>query len=173
MDSFLERVNSISWFSNCGNKFYIDNFPIKLSFVGSIDEMMKNISSHEWENFTLEARNRLTAFLHKNNCEDYARKWNRIVDTQKNNLVTIENTAKKFANEKKLEKVFVSDVNWNVLGAAMESYYIKINENIPVFFKYLLEVYERGNIPCGWAGKEPENYGCMPIDISDGLLLVY
>ena len=42
---FFEKANSINWFSNCGNEFYIQNFPIKIKFISSIDEMMKTLSS--------------------------------------------------------------------------------------------------------------------------------
>ena len=126
-----------------------------------------------WENVTLEAKNILTAFLHKNEYNNYAGVWNKVVEEQKSNLTTVTEIAKKYADEKKLDKIFVDYINWNVFGAAMESHYIKINEDIPIFFKYLLEIYAQGNVPCGWKGKVKEILGGIPIDLSVGTLLVY
>jgi len=171
-DPFFEKVNNIEWFSNCGKEFIISDFPIKIQFLKSLDELQKNISSQDWEDLTLEARNRLTVFLHKNNRNDY-QNWNRITDFNKSNLKYIETTAKKFVEKNNLDKSIIDDVLWNVLGAAMENNYILINKRIPIFFKYLLEVYSQGNIPCGLIGEVKEDFDGRQINFSDYTLLVY
>ena len=37
----------------------------------------------------------------------------------------------------------------------MEDTYKKCKKR-PVFFLHLLEIYESGNLPCGWEGKWPD-----------------
>ncbi|MCM0665516.1 hypothetical protein [Flavobacterium tyrosinilyticum] len=171
-DPFFEKINNIEWFSNCGKEFSISDFPFKIQFLSSLDEMQKNISSQKWEDFTLEATNRLTVYLHKNNRNNYL-DWNRITEIKKSNLKHVETTAKKFAEKHNLDKNIVDDVLWNVLGAAMEDYYISINKRIPIFFKHLLEIYSRGNIPCGVIGNIKEDFDGNQIKFSDFVLLVY
>ncbi|KAF2334674.1 hypothetical protein [Flavobacterium ginsenosidimutans] len=169
---FFEKINNIEWFSNCGKEFSIADFPIKIKFMKSFDEMQKNIISQNWEDLTMEARNRLTVFLHKNNRNDY-QDWNRITEINKSNLKQIETTAKFFVEKNNLDKSIIDDVLWNVLGAAMEDHYILINKRIPIFFNYLLEIYSQGNIPCGLIGEVKEDFDGNSIDFSDFTILVY
>lgn len=183
--TFFEKVNNINWFSNCGNEFSIADFPIKIKFVDSLDKMMTNLSSVTWENFTLEARNRLTEFLQKRERGSYSGHWNKITDTNKSKLKVVEKIAREYADKNKLDKVFVDDINWNVLGASMEDHYYSINSGIPIFFKYLMEIYSQGNVPCGVIGEivdELSPYGInimdevfsgKQIDFSQFTLLVY
>ncbi|RUT70567.1 hypothetical protein D0817_08815 [Flavobacterium cupreum] len=171
-DSFFEKVNTIDWFFNCGKEFSISNFPIKIKFLTSLDEMQENISSQNWEDFTLEAKNRLTVFLHRNNQNDY-QDWNKIAEIVKKNLKPTEEIAEKFIEKNKLNKSIVDDVLWNIHGAAMENHYFSMNKKIPVFFKYLLEIYSAGNIPCGLIGEFKEDFDGKQIDFSDYTLLVY
>lgn len=171
-DAFFEEVNNIDWFSNCGKEFYTSDFPIKIQFLKSLDEMEKNISSQNWEDLTLEARNRLTVFLNNKNRNNY-QDWNKITEIQKNNLKFVEEITKEFVEKNKLSKAIVDDVLWNVLGAAMENYYFSINKKIPFFFKYLLEIYSHGNIPCGFIGEIDEDFEGKQIDFSNYTLLVY
>ena len=148
---FFERLNTIKWFLNCGNEFTIEEFPFKLYFLRSLDEMAESIVSEHWENATLEARNRLTTFLHLNGMDSYSSDWNEVTISNKNRLATVSDMAEKFANKNNLGENFISSVRWDILGASMEDYYYAKNQNIPIFFKYLMLVYEKGNIPCGAA----------------------
>jgi len=172
-NQFFEQVNSIDWFSNCGNEFSIDSFPIKIQFICSVDKMEQSLTDTNWENATLEARNRLTAFLHERESRKYNDDWNKVTEIHKSNLKGIEDIAKKFATENGIGKILVDDVLWNVLGASMEDYYFPINRKIPVFFKYLMEIYSQGNIPCGIIGEIEEVFGGKQIDFSQFTLLVY
>ena len=172
-NQFFEKVNSINWFSNCGNEFSIESFPIKLQFVCSVSEMEQNLEDVNWENATLEARNRLTAFLHESESRKYNEDWNKVTEIHKSKLKWIENIAKKFAEENGIGKVLIDDILWNVLGASMEEYYFSINQKVPIFFKYLMEVYSQGNIPCGIIGEIEEVFNGRQIDFSQFTLLVY
>ncbi|MCP2026342.1 hypothetical protein L1276_001486 [Flavobacterium sp. HSC-32F16] len=171
-DIFFEKISSIKWFSNCGKEFYITDFPVKIQFLKSFDEMQKNISSQNWEDLTMEARNRLTIFLHNEDRNNY-QNWNKITEIKKRNLQQVEDIVKEFAKINKLDQNIVDDVLWNMLGAAMENYYFSINKKIPIFFQYLLEIYSQGNIPCGLIGEVKEDFKGKQINFSDYTLLVY
>ncbi|GAB0171114.1 hypothetical protein LSPCS325_45510 [Lysinibacillus sp. CTST325] len=170
--NFIERLQNIDWFKNGGKDFSISGFPINIQFVSSVDDLKNSIASPSWEQLTLEARNRLTTFLHKYNMNEY-RRWNEITGYYKGNLNTVTETIKNYADLNGLGKMFVDDVLWIVFGAAMENHYLSINRKIPVFFKYLIDVYSVGNIPCGWIGEIKEDYTGAPIDLSKGTLKVY
>lgn len=169
---FLEKINNIEWFSNCGKEFHISDFPIEIKFLKSFDEMEKNMSSQNWEDLTMEARNRLTVFLNKNNRNNY-QDWNKIAEIKKSNLKHVESITKEFAEKNELGKIIVDDVLWNILGAAMENHYFSINKKIPIFFQYLLEIYSQGNIPCGLIGEVEEDFGGKQINFSGYTILVY
>lgn len=171
-DPFFEKVNSINWFSNCGKEFSILDFPIKIQFLTSADEMQESISSQNWEDSTMEARNRLTVFLNKNNRNDYQDR-NKITENKKSNLEQIKEIVEKFIEENKFDKIIVDDILWNILGAAMEDYYAAVNKKIPIFFKYILKIYSEGNIPCGLIGEIKEDFDGKQIDFSNCTLLVY
>ena len=119
-NQFFEKLNSINWFSNCGNEFVIEDFPIKIHFVSSVDEMIKSMSADNWENATLEAQNRLTMFLHERENRKYNEYWNKITVSNKEKLGLVEGIAKGYADKYGLGKIFIDFTLWNVLGASME-----------------------------------------------------
>ena len=170
---FFEKINNINWFSNCGNELFIENCPIKIQFLSSFNEMGKGIKSDNWDDAILEAQNRLTSFLHKREHRRYNEDWNKITLAHKEKLKSVEKIAKEFADQHGLGKDFVDSILWNVLGASMEEYYYSINRKIPIFFKYLMEIYSRGNLPCGIVGEIEEEFSGKQIDFSQFTLLVY
>lgn len=171
-EKFIENLQTIHWFANCGKGCTLSEFPITIQPIYSIDDCKESISSLGWENTTLEARNRLTIFLHKNNMDDY-RQWNKVTDYYKENFDQLTKVIKEYANINGFGKEVIDDISWNILGAAMENHYLSVNKKIPIFFKYMMDVYAAGHIPCGWIGEVEENYKGAPIDFSKGILKVY
>ena len=87
-----------------------------------------------------------------------------------------EDISKGFAQKNGVGKTFVDSVNWDIFVASMEDYYFALlrqNRKMPLFFSYLLEVYARGNVPCGIIGEIKEEFGGKQVDFSQFILLVY
>ena len=70
-----------------------------------------------WENVELEAQNHLTEWLHAKDRVDY-QNWNRIVEAY---VVLLDNLTDHvwipFQQKLQLDRVFVSSVQWDILGA--------------------------------------------------------
>lgn len=169
---FFDNIKNINWFSNCGNKFVAKDFPIQIEFLQSLGVMMNSLISDDWQSAILEARNRLTVFLHQREKKHYS-DWNKITEKHKANLVDVDDIAGAFADKNKLDKNFVDTIRWNILAASMEDYYFSINKEIPIFFKYLIDIYARGNVPCGIKGEIEESLNVSQVDFSKFTLLVY
>ena len=147
-NEIINRIKAIEWCSNCGN---IAN--IKLSYenkyVASWSEAKKYYNETEWEDKTLEAQNKLTAFLFNRYRNEYS-KWNSIVKEAKKFIEEeVVPKIKKIEEDNDLDTVFIDCVKWDILGAIMENEYKKCSGR-PTFFLNLLEIYEAGNFPCGW-----------------------
>ena len=178
---FFERVNNINWFSNCGNKIEIEDFPFKIKHVRSISEMIKSMKKQSWEDTTLEASNRLTVFLtlqdieHHKQENSYMFNWNEITMLNKSKLIPVEEKAVDFAEKNGIGKIFRDCVMWDVLSASMEDYYHAKNQNIPIFFKYLMMIYEKGNVPCGvtTVPKIIKHWEWQQVDLTQFTFMVY
>ncbi|OON69090.1 hypothetical protein B0919_10290 [Hymenobacter sp. CRA2] len=126
-----------------------------------------------WENFTLEAQNRLTVFLHLKHNRQY-QNWNTLVDAYKQELQFLPPLAQRFATANDLEPLpFAHDCQWIFLGLCMENHYSQLDARVPITFQRFLPLYEAGHVPCGWEGEAPEESGCRAMDFSAGTLLVY
>jgi hypothetical protein len=147
------RVRSIQWFSKCGEELFLD-LSMPIIAVGSWSEAMAHCAAETWENVELEAQNDLTAWLHANDLANY-RKWNQIVRDHKSELLDKLTSDVWIPAQQKhqLDRVFVSSVQWDILGALMENSYLPSAHRC--FFLELLMVYEAGHYPCGWAGDWP------------------
>lgn len=151
---FIERLNKIDWFSNCGKPLKnVINYEV--DYVKSWTVASKMCRDVEWSNITLEANNELTAYLHKHFPEKYHNKWNKIVSEAKTHMERIVYPKiRNFQTENNLDDEFYNSVIWDVLGIVMAYAYKECKE--PSFYTELLKVYESGNFPCGWKGKWPK-----------------
>lgn len=145
-----DRIRAIDWCSNCGN--VIDNqldWNIGINYVQSWEEAEQKYTEISWEEKTLEARNELTGFLYNKHRNEYL-KWNNITKEAK---AFIEEEVlpkiKKVQEDNQLDNIFIDCIKWDILGALMEDAYKRCNKR-PIFFLNLLDIYERGNFPCGW-----------------------
>jgi hypothetical protein len=153
--SFLASVRSIDWFAKTGRPAEFD-IPLAAQPLYSWSEAMAAGAAEERAQTTLEARNRLSSYLHANHYREFQR-WNDITDEVKRSCITplTSQVWRPFANANNLGETLIHSTQWNVLAAVMEHEYAYCNGH-PVFFEHLLEVYRSGHFPCGWAGSWPE-----------------
>lgn len=153
-EAFARELEAQDWFVACGQPLTI-SLPFPVSQVGSWREAIDRCSDQSWEDVTLEARNRLTVFLHTHHRDDY-RNWNAITIAAKQRVVTqlMDRVWLPFAEQNGFGKVLVDCVSWDVMAAIMEHEY-RDCLNRPEFFLHLLQVYRAGHFPCGWSGEWP------------------
>jgi hypothetical protein len=170
-ETFLQKLKSLPLFQHIGE----DSVPetkFNQQRLNNVQEVNKQLQSIDWENFTLEARNRLTIYLH----EKYPKEdslWNTITNAYKSELLYFKPVVNKCMIINNLDEIFAHDFDWIFLAMCMENHYQRIAPRIPIFFQYFLPIYEAGHIPCGWNGRADEEYTGKPVDISNGILMVY
>lgn len=169
-DSMLDRVRRINWFEHCGERSEISiDSGLRIMYVDSLDDAIKYGGSDKWHNFTLEAKNQLTSYLHDKFRTDY-QKWNDVVMEIKNELdfEALFSGVQLGLSEQVASSVF-DNVRWDILGLLMADAYRKTNHK-QRFFLNLLAIYEAGHLPCGWVGKKGPLYNC---DLTVGAIRVY
>jgi len=151
----MERINNITWFQHIG-EIVEPPPPIKFIQIPTWDEAPIYLHSDAWTDAKLEASNALSAFLSRyHKAED--RKWNILAAASREFLKNeVEAHMLPIAQAHKLTKVFLTTVQWCLLGALLEDAYKECNPPVR-FFTDLLDIYEAGHFPCGWVeGKWPE-----------------
>jgi hypothetical protein len=158
--SFVEtdiasRIESIDWFSNCGEPISLD-ISMEMELVTNWQDAIASLLESVWENVELEAQNQLTVWLHLYDHDAY-QNWNKIVDVHKNAILNplTEGKIIPFQTKQALDVVLVHSVRWDILGALMENSYLGSGHKA-FFFLELLMVYESGHFPCGWVGEWPQ-----------------
>lgn len=155
-----DRLRSIEWLSQVGRSTSVE-LPFKCRFVSDALDAKKMVERSEWEEWTLDKANELTAFLHSRYRNRYSGQWNKIV-----------RTAKSFLKDELEPRVLpalaevtpgsedaLHALRWDILHALMEAAYADCRP--PQFFTHLVAVYEAGHMPVGWDAS------------SSGTLLVY
>ncbi len=147
-----DAIADIAWFSTAGEPTAPD-LPFEAHFEPSGTRAVERLTSDQWEATTLEARNRLTAWLRQHH-PGPSRQWNELVVEAK---VTIERDvvphARTLATELGGGDLMVDAVRWDVLHVAMEETYGPYRP--PRLFDRLLALYRAGRLPCGWDGDVP------------------
>lgn len=151
---FIEELNGIDWFSNCGNTIP-ENLGLK---VKSSEEAKKTIANLRWENIILDNQGDLTSQLSIRSCKGLGKEyqeWNKLVKEIKECYMPIwENTWNKALLKIELaDKKVLDDVRFNILGLVMVDVYKDIVPITP-FWEQLLEIYRLGYLPCGWKGRK-------------------
>lgn len=138
-----EFLAAIDWFRHCG----VDSDMSRQSAIESI-------SSPEWEDFTLERRNDITAHLataHRNREHE----WNKVAKgVTAYTESTIFPRMIQAAQEQEFPESVIKQARWDVQSFIQEEIYA--SWRVPRFFNRLIEVYRTGHLPCGWAGEHPE-----------------
>lgn len=156
-----ERLRTVSWFSNVGRSTPL-TLPLSHRFVSDASAAKEVIELPEWEDWTLEQRNKLTSYLHARFRNRYSGQWNKIADKAVQFLADeIESRyLPNLAHTLVGSKVAGNAVQWDLLAALMEAAYADCRP--PLFFTHLVTVYEAGHLPVGW------DASCDP-----GTLLIY
>jgi len=160
----VTRISRIDWLANCGAPIAHREFPLRVRRVEARDEAEAQNVGDDWGDAELEFQNQITLHLHKHARSEY-QAWNSVVERAKREVI--------FPLEKErwrpllqrlgLNQKIVASLQWDVLGALMESAYRDIPGR-PTFFLALLNVYESGHLPCGWEGQ---------CNVQEGTLLVW
>lgn len=152
---FVQSLHAIPWFSRCGQSLPDDlqsSLPFEATPVSTLKKAIRQWSSSQWEDATLEARNELTGFLAVQ-ARDAYQQWNAI--TRQAKAEVAQPLAEKFwqpyAQQLGLDADFLHSVQWDVLALCMEHAY-RQQRGLPQFFLALLKVYAAGHMPCGWEG---------------------
>ena len=149
--TFLADIRSIRWFAHCGERITTD-IPLVVRGVTSWQKAADACTTLEYDDITLEARNRLTVFLHLHARSEY-QNWNKITEAAKEQCITplAQSIWKPFGYERGLPEGVAGHVQWDVLAAIMEHEY-RHHSGRPAFFLHLLSLYRAGHFPCGWEG---------------------
>ncbi|EOW6620455.1 hypothetical protein ACVS9W_004205 [Cronobacter dublinensis] len=144
----IKKLLRINWLSNAGKDSSIPN----TTRVKNINAFQLNLESEEWENVTLEARNNITGWLAKKHVNAFL-EWNKLADAA---AIIIES---KVVPQIPLiggnQEVLLSNIKWDLLNYLLEDAYSPLL-NKPLFFMNLISIYEKGHMPCGWAGLWPQ-----------------
>lgn len=117
-EELLDVINKIEWFSNCGNETFVQ-VQCKTQKFKNIEEVKKSINSVAWENTTLDASNNLSLYLDRINSKE-ATNWNSIIETNKSELVFLEDVAQVFNNKYGFD--ITDDLKWNFLMILTENH---------------------------------------------------
>ena len=164
MNNLLERINSITWSSSIQvgkieSAFYFDT-------VHNKQDVLKEDSILDFEDFLLNERNRLTIFLHDKDRVNY-NKWNEIVTYYKPKIESL-----KLIFDKKEFILVRKNLEMILMMTIMEQHYRLIQKKTPIFFLELLVFLENGYIPCGWDGEIIDSELNTKFDFNSGVLRI-
>lgn len=148
--NFLERIEKIDWFSNCGKDLPTDlSVDYPLHKIDNWKTAKKYYTAPLWEEVQTIIKNvRITNLTTSGRS---VAEWN-----EANTLVgkTVDEIlAAKFAalqEQQKLDKQIVKDARRHTIMAVMEHQFQAAK--IHPFGLNLLKIYEAGHLPCGWEG---------------------
>ncbi|WP_426576192.1 hypothetical protein ACP179_16895 [Xenorhabdus stockiae] len=144
----MNRLLSINWFYNVGKEINVPNSTL----VENYADVNEYISSPEWEYVTLEESNEISGFLAQKYSDIY-QYWNDLAIDAKsfiNNEVI-----KNLPEIDGVDPVLLSQcVRWDLMHYLIEDTYKKKLIK-PLFFAGLVDIYEKGHLPCGWDGEWP------------------
>ena len=151
----LDKIRGINWFHNVGAPLTIPQL-IDTIQIRTWEEVQLYYHGEEWEDAKLEAQNALTSFLSRSHKAEY-QEWNKLNAAAREFLKNdVEEKVLPYAQAHNLDKVFLSTLQWSLVGALREDAYKECNPPVR-FFTDLLDIYEAGHFPCGWVeGKWPE-----------------
>ncbi|MCU5771731.1 hypothetical protein N5923_08845 [Erwiniaceae bacterium BAC15a-03b] len=145
--SAVDRLLKINWFINIGKVSVLNN----IKQVANESDFIKEITSADWEDATLEAGNEITGYLAKKHTNDY-QQWNVLVREAKK---IIDAEVIPIVKDKGVsENIILENIKWDLVNFLMEDAYKRFLKG-NLFFESLIVIYEDGHIPCGWEGTWP------------------
>lgn len=138
-------LSEIPWLSNTGKKTPIFlSLPYRLA--NTVTEAHALIAAPEWENWTLERRNDLSAFL-SDRFPARDAEWSAIAHLARR-IVDEEVAPASASALTDLPPAAAAALTWDIANALMEAAYRDCRP--PLFFTHLMEVYRAGHLPVGW-----------------------
>lgn len=147
----IGRLQDLRWFSHVGEEIKA----AKVRLVFSWKEAIKICKNKDYQNILIEMRNILSEKLCFSFRERF-RLWNGLASELRPIIVKIleKSNIPLIIKEKKLPKVFIDSVRWDISAACMELEYA---DCVPSrFFTEKMEWYLAGHFPCGWEGDFPQ-----------------
>jgi hypothetical protein len=136
-DTCVDELLSVDWFSSVRN-------PLAAS----------SALSPEWEDFTLERRNDLSALVAVK-LQHRGSEWNKCAKAFR--LFFDESLAPTVSSRlvaNGLSPELLKCVAWDIVSYMQELNYSDIQR--PGFYHNLWDAYRRGEFPCGWSGAYPD-----------------
>lgn len=144
-ETLHRALSEMPWLSNTGRKTPI-SLPLPYRFPDTANEAHALIAAPDWENWTLERRNELTAFL-SDRFPARDAEWSAIACMARR-IVDEEIAPASARALTDLPPAATAALTWDVANALMEAAYRDCRP--PLFFTHLVEVYRAGHLPVGW-----------------------
>lgn len=144
-----EMLGQKEWFRNVGVH---DTEAVEV--LSSWQDAIESCSSPEWEELCMEAARQYRARLQESSSIEL-KKWNDILEIVKpaSQALVCEKT-KSAIKENNLPKVFLDNVDWDILHLCMEAEFADVYP--PGFYASQAYWYANGHFPCGWRGSFPQ-----------------
>lgn len=144
----MDRVLNINWFSEIG-KQWITSENIN---ANSLIDAEAYLASPEWESVTLEESNKISGYLSIKDSIIF-QEWNGLIKEAK--LFFQKDVLRGVPHINNFDNRLLHQcMEWDVVHYLVEEAY-KEKLKRPFFFNELINIYESGHMPCGWAGKRP------------------
>lgn len=167
------KLYEINWFETIGKPLQEETFTVPVKAVNSQAECLKHSNTLNWENFILYARNRLSWYIQSFHKEE-SRKWNEISTKARLDYKSFEPVIIELADKNNIDQDLLASLKSIIISYSIEQHYFYyLDNNIPIQFDAIMNVYRSGHIPCGWEGPLPKNEGYDAIDFNTGKLLIW
>ncbi len=144
--SLLQSLQAADLFAKCGERIESDLLEDVLR-PSSWQVAMDMCASTQWQNVQIHYQNRLTTHLGRNHRPRFQR-WNQIVGEIKTAFSPwLSRRTEAVGRAHRLPTNFTHAVEWDVLGACMESEHADVSPTR--FFRDLMTWYLAGHFPCG------------------------
>ncbi len=146
---FINELAKYPWFSNCGTSEFL-SYGFDFRQLKHSKQVKAAITSVEWEEVTYWARGEFGDAVDRSKYASlFTEYWNPLVRQSKAYITDIVGPyIEKNPALASFEEDALIAVKWDVLHAALEQSYEKVNP--PNFFQQRLSVYRSGHFPCGW-----------------------
>lgn len=181
MDQFIEEIFTINWFSNVGKESNISNSYYDIISVDKkkgLETLRYKANTKEvicLQNLVGEATRRSLSYLYTNRRDDHQSTWNKL--SKKHHKVIDFKKINDIANEFSKDNNIKSDLCLQqiILYHMNELYFTELDDNYPIFFTDIFDIYRKGNTIVGWKGKLPPEADFLETKISkdNGSLLVW
>lgn len=149
--TIYDHFKTILWFSSCGIHPPVPPMSFTIQWCDSLSKALLLLRSDNWVDAKTEAQGDLTGYLTKHHYDEYGGHWNRLAKASRKKvqdevMPIVVRVLERLGAVETLASVLLLDLNRIALHAAYKRRFRKV----PDFYEKLLEVYERGYLPCGW-----------------------